>query len=196
MGHCCGCCKKRAFKVTEKGLSTFLTGREFIPSQTHRDSSGPTLNSKTQIQCVPRMNESLFLGYFVIQVPKPRKSLPPHHPFSIHTLQRKGLKLISVWNWAKWSQIKDALSLAVTPMLKKIMGLIPQSESTAMPKAAAPAVCCSGGEAAVVIMHALTLGWGSSWPATHPYSRGPGAECSLWPLHSLIEVVKWHQIWA
>ena len=38
------------------------------------------------------MNESLFLGYFVIQVPKPRKSLPPHHPFSIHTLQRKGLK--------------------------------------------------------------------------------------------------------
>lgn len=122
--------KKRAFKVTEKGLSTFLTGRWFIPSQTHRDCSGPTLNSKTQVQCVPRMNESLFLGYFDIQVPKPRTSLPPHHPFSIHTLQRKGIKLISVWNWAKWSQIKEALSLAFTPVLKKIMGLIPQTEST------------------------------------------------------------------
>lgn len=44
MGHCCGCCKKRAFKVTEKG---HLSNRTLIHPFTDPLSSGPTPNSKT-----------------------------------------------------------------------------------------------------------------------------------------------------
>lgn len=93
MGHFC-CCKKRAFKVIQEQLGTLRTGCSFIPPQTHRGSCWPTLNCKTEIQCVPTMNESLFLRNFVIQVPKPRK--PPPQPIFNSHLPSTGLKLISV----------------------------------------------------------------------------------------------------